>query len=464
MPTIFLYGGSFCPPGLHHEAIIRKLANRLGPDDHLIVIPCGPRPDKETTNDLSLAFRAALCDLAFGRIPRVEIDLTDLEHSVFTRSFDIDKRYRALYPNHEICHVIGADIIAGGARGQSEIHRTWFRGQEVWNELQFLVHMRHGVECVPTDLPPHHTVIEPTLRGSSSEIRERIFKHQSIEALVSPAVAAFIERHQLFTGRVTEGAALLKWPFQPIVIADETKPNAQRMAEQIQKAVDLDDPTANCIIVIGGDGFMLRAIRSHWRKRLPFFGINAGTTGFLLNELPLYNVWPHLVVSGELRTYTQPLLFVEYTSEDGVMKTDIAFNDALIERSTTQTAWMRITMNGEIKHERMMGDGFLVSTAAGSTGYARSMGAAPLMIGTQMMVIAGSNICSHQWRAAQLSIKTEIEIEALETAKRPVRAVIDGNDRGSVTRMKVRTSNIASAELAFLRETDLALKISRLQF
>src|SRR2546421_10401132 len=45
-----------------------------------------------------------------------------------------------------------------------------------------------------------------------------------------------------------------------------------------------DDP--NVVLVIGGDGTMLHAIREHWRLRLPFYGINTGHMGFLLNDEP----------------------------------------------------------------------------------------------------------------------------------------------------------------------------------
>ncbi|MDO8625669.1 MAG: NAD(+)/NADH kinase [Candidatus Diapherotrites archaeon] len=464
MPRIYLYGGSFNPPGLHHEAIVQKLASLLEEDDRLIVIPCGERPDKASTNDLAMIHRAAMCDLAFGKIPRVEINLTDLEQSVFSRTWDLDVRFRAQFPDHEIYHVIGTDLISGGAHGESEIQKFWFRGTDVWNMLHFLVQRRKDVVWNEADLPPHSIIIEPELNGSSSDIRERIFKHQPIKHLVSDAISAYIERHQLFTGRVTDGTALLHEPFRPIVIADDHNPKSLALQAQLQIAFPEQDGERNCIIVIGGDGFMLRTIRANWRKRLPFFGVNAGTVGFLLNDIAFADVIARLKSCRAFRTYAQQLLFVEYETTDGNIKTDIAFNDALVERTTTQTAWMRVVVNGEERYARMMGDGLLVATAAGSTGYARSMGATPIMIGSHMIVFAGSNICSHQWRGAQLSIHTEIQIDALETFKRPVRAVIDGRDCGLVRHMRVRTSNIASAELAFMPETDLALKISRLQF
>jgi nicotinic acid mononucleotide adenylyltransferase len=82
---IALFGGSFNPPGLHH----RHIAGRLARDfDTVLVVPCGPRDDKATTNLLPPVFRAALADMAFEGMPGVEVDLFDLEQDRFTRSQD----------------------------------------------------------------------------------------------------------------------------------------------------------------------------------------------------------------------------------------------------------------------------------------------------------------------------------------------------------------------------------------
>lgn len=464
MPKIFLYGGSFYPPGVHHEAVARIIVSILDSEDRFIVIPCGPREDKMMVNDLSVNHRAALCDLAFGQIPGVEIDLTDLEHASFSRAWDLNQQFQKQFPNHEICHVIGADLIAGGAQGESEIQKKWFRGIEVWNSLHFVVQRREGVQWTKADLPPNSVVVDPTLSGSSTEIRDCIFRHEPFKHLVSEPVRAYIERHQLFTGRVTEGAAILREPFRPIVLADHSKPKAMALAAELEEAFPPNEGVRNCYVVIGGDGFMLRAIRSHWQSRLPFFGINAGTLGFLLNDLPFNNAVTRLTHCDYLKTYTQQLLFVDCTLPDGTHSQAIAFNDALVDRHTKQTAWLRVTIDDNVMFENMMSDGVLVATAAGSTGYARAMGGSPIMIGTSMIVLAGSNVCSHVWRSAGLPMQSEIQFDVLDPIKRPVDAVIDGIDFGSVTQMRVRVSRIASAELAFLPETDLAAKISRLQF
>ena len=64
-----LFGGSFNPPGLHHRQIAETLARHF---DEVIVIPCGPRPDKPITNDVEPIHRAALADLTFARLARTD--------------------------------------------------------------------------------------------------------------------------------------------------------------------------------------------------------------------------------------------------------------------------------------------------------------------------------------------------------------------------------------------------------
>ena len=110
---IALFGGSFNPPGLHHCVIAEALSASF---DRVIVVPCGPRSDKSATNLLPPVYRAAMADMAFGDMAKVEVDLFDLEQERFTRSHELDVRYRE---RGEVWHVVGVDLIKGGASGTS---------------------------------------------------------------------------------------------------------------------------------------------------------------------------------------------------------------------------------------------------------------------------------------------------------------------------------------------------------
>ena len=122
---IALFGGSFNPPGQHHRLIAEVLAQHF---DEVRVIPCGPRPDKPIVNSVPSVFRAALCDLVFGDMERVVVDLFDLEQNVFTRNHALETRFS---DQGEVWHVVGADWLVGGSTGQSAIHTGWEEGPQL---------------------------------------------------------------------------------------------------------------------------------------------------------------------------------------------------------------------------------------------------------------------------------------------------------------------------------------------
>ena len=102
-------------------------------------------------------------------------------------------------------------------------------------------------------------------------------------------MTAYIDRYGLYRGRVPSRVTRLdlsepRWQ----IVADERNPKAMHLADRLRRmsgaATSADVETPNAVLAIGGDGTMLRAIRQHWQKRVPFFGVNAGHLGFLLND------------------------------------------------------------------------------------------------------------------------------------------------------------------------------------
>ena len=68
------------------------------------------------------------------------------------------------------------------------------------------------------------------------------------------------------------------------------------------------------------------------------------------------------------------------------------------------------------------------------------------------------------WKSALLSIDTVIEMRSLDPAHRPLRAYVDGQDFGIVTRLRARISRAAAAEVIFNATHDMAEKIAAIQF
>lgn len=450
--TLALFGGSFNPPGRHHRAICARLAEEF---DEVVVIPCGPRPDKPTTTDVPPIHRAVMADLNFRRLAKVRVDLFDLEQSEFTRTFALDALYRE---SGEVWHVVGADLVQGGALGQSAIQTQWARGAEIWQSLRFVVIRRPGIALDAKDLPPHSRMLEIEQHGAASEIRTHVFHRRNVDQLLEPEVARYIERHGLYRGAPpTRSGPWVLDRERLLTVADERNPEALKHASELGN-LDEQDPTL--IVVLGGDGTMLRAIREHWRRRVPFYGINTGHMGFLLNDLR-----PKSFSGRELFLEQMPLLWVEVEDSEGNKHTALAFNDAWVERAHGQAAWIQVKINGRERLSRLVGDGVLVSTAAGSASYARAMGATPLPLNTPALLLVGSNVLKPEfWKPVVLPLDSFIECSTLNPQKRPLVGYIDGVPQGEVRTMRARVSNIAAVELAFEREHDPATKLARIQF
>jgi NAD kinase len=238
---------------------------------------------------------------------------------------------------------------------------------------------------------------------------------------------------------------------------DPDRPDSARTAAALAA---FDQPEPAVILVVGGDGTMLRAIRQHWADGLPFYGLNTGHVGFLLNDPDGLDFW-----AADLRRYRLPLLSVEAVSPDGTRREELAFNDVWVERDGGQTSWVEVDVNGEVRLSRLVADGVLVATAAGSTGYARALGAAPLPFHTPLLTLAGSNVFQPRgWRPAVLTLDSAVTVRNLDPGKRPLRGFVDGVPIGPVGTLTVRVSPTAAAELLFTHEHDPAAKLATLQF
>jgi NAD+ kinase len=454
---IAVFGGSFDPVGTHHLTIVKGLLE-MQRFDQVLVLPCGPRPDKRTVDDINPVYRAALLDITFRNLSeQVQIDLDDLEKDSFTRAIDIERK---LQKKGRIWHVVGYDLIEGGRFGDSAIQREWVEGQRLWETSRFMVIKRKGFKFVDQDLPPISVVLAPVVAGSSTRIRSRCFHHKPIDGLVVPEAQAYIERYSLYRGRLPLQQALCHVD-EPrlLLVADENNPKARKMRKALETYSCPHHP--NLIVDIGGDGNKLRAIRQYWRMRLPFFGINAGHRGYLLNDVDVTRLFP---LSDDLVVHHLPLLHVDIKSDDGVWRSVLGFNEAWLERATGQSAWLEVIWNRQHRIPKVIGDGLLVSTAAGSTGYAKNIAGFSLPSHVRELLLVGMGIAEPVgWKNAIFSPRSIFEFRPLNIAKRPVRAFVDGIFQGNIAAMRVRASRIAAAELAFVQGHDIAGKHTKIQ-
>jgi NAD kinase len=308
-------------------------------------------------------------------------------------------------------------------------------------------------------LPPAHRTIPLDGQVSPGDIRARIYAGESVEGLLTPEVAGYIFRHRLFVPFVADRAFRLRVSAPRVkIVLDERNPRAVEVANRYRRFV-ADPP--DLILVVGGDGMMLHAIRQDWRLRVPFLGVNAGHLGFLMNER-----LPHDLEGLELVTYAMPMLRVDAETPDGRKNRVLAYSDAWLERDGGQAAWLRLDVDGQTRVPQIVGDGVLVATASGSSAYARAMGAVPVPLNTSVLTLAGSNVFRPRfWRPMTLLDDAVIALTSLdESGKRPVRGFIDGQPVGVVHAVTVKRSAVAGVQLAFTREFDPSDKLLRSLF
>jgi NAD kinase len=451
---VALFSSMFDPPSRYHREVAEKLL-QMGFEE-VVICPAGPRDGGREREHAPSADRAALVDLNFHDLPGVTVDLGDLDDCCSSDSAELEQRYKS---GAEVWHVVSDEMVRNGCDGCSLIHQRWVRGSELWQQSGFVILHPSDQTPAETDLPPRHKLLAIDGHVPSAELRDRVYHGQSIDECVTPEVAAYIRRHRLFVPSVESGPTRCQID-EPLLLIefDERNPAAQSLAAQYKQYAS-DQP--NMILVLGGDGTMLRAIRRHWRKRLPILGLKAGHVGFLANER-----LPENLAGVELVVYSLPMLRVDAVRPSGEVVHGLAFGDAWIERDGGQAAWLRLEVDGQIRVPKIVGDGMLVASAAGSSAYARAMGAIPVPLTTPVFTLAGSNIFRPRfWKPMTLADDTTLGLVSLDhSGKRPVRGFLDGQPLGVIQSLTVQRSPIATVELAFTGEFDPSGKLLRSLF
>ena len=127
-----------------------------------------------------------------------------------------------------------------------------------------------------------------------------------------------------------------------------------------------DFDKADVIVVLGGDGFMLEAIKSHMNEKLPIFGLNYGSVGFLMNSSNQNDLINRINQSQSIKI--SPLM-MKAVSVDGSIHEAIAINEVSLLRETHQASKIKISVDGKVRLEELICDGVLISTPSGSTAY-----------------------------------------------------------------------------------------------
>ena len=138
--------------------------------------------------------------------------------------------------------------------------------------------------------------------------------------------------------------------------------------------MDIDEDV-ECVIVLGGDGTMLRAAKKVVDMGIPLMGINLGTLGYLaeVDRRDVYSALDHLLDDTYVIEERMMLKGTVYHNDE-VIACDIALNDVVIVRQgRLRVVSFMNYVNGEYLNS-YNADGIILSTATGSTGYSLSCG------------------------------------------------------------------------------------------
>ncbi len=235
--------------------------------------------------------------------------------------------------------------------------------------------------------------------------------------------------------------------------------NAQKFKKKIlKKSKNYSIRKAEVIVVVGGDGFMLKNLRKYIKYNKPFYGINSGNFGFLMNKLDNKNIQNKIIKSK--KTIIKPLKIIATRYKKSKKKYLMAINEVSLLRQSRQTAFLNIKIRKKNLIKKLVADGVLVSTPAGSTAYNLSVHGPILSLNSGKMAITPiSPFRPRRWKGKTLSDKTVVRINCLSPEKRPVAVSADNSEIRNIKSLKVSMNNKNKIQLLFDKNRSLINRI-----
>jgi len=195
---ILVFGGSFDPPQNGHALVLREVLKRV-PCEKAIIIPSADRLDKligtSGTDRFEMVHR--MCSECIPEfLYKVEISLIELTRGKPSTTCETERELKGRYPGSEIAFIVGSDVLP-------EVRTKWIEGEYLWGYANFIAYPRKGFslgtsQCIPRNTDILEIPEALTMEISSTDVRERIGKGESIDDLVPASVAAYIRENGLY--------------------------------------------------------------------------------------------------------------------------------------------------------------------------------------------------------------------------------------------------------------------------
>jgi NAD+ kinase len=200
------------------------------------------------------------------------------------------------------------------------------------------------------------------------------------------------------------------------------KPAARQAIQQLIDRYGQNEMTdAECIVAIGGDGTTLKALHAVLAMpSKPVFAMRLPeSAGALGNPFSLSSLPDRVEAARKISVLPLKALVGRVSGE---VDTVFGINEVVVSRQLLQTAKLCVRPDKTEQGQHVIGDGLLISTPIGSTGYNRSAGGPTLKSNSQLLAVTGIAVRQpSDWSSTVLRDRVTIEIEVMDPIYRPVR-------------------------------------------
>ena len=243
-----------------------------------------------------------------------------------------------------------------------------------------------------------------------------------------------------------------------IQIFADNNPKSKLIKFKILKLIKTDKiKKSNIVIVVGGDGFMLETLKKNKNYNKSFYGINSGNYGFLMNKFSSKNIIKNLLRSNMVSI--SPLEMIVKSRNNQISKS-LAINEVSVLRQSRQAASLSINHGSKQIIKKLVSDGVLVSTPAGSTAYNLSVHGPILSLNSKKLSIAPiSPFRPRRWKGKIVNDKLKITIKNLNYSKRPISAVADNLEVRNAKIITIKINRKIKFNLLYDKNRSLQKKI-----
>ncbi len=244
--------------------------------------------------------------------------------------------------------------------------------------------------------------------------------------------------------------------------AAKTKKAIEAFSVLSQQYTQHDEKDCDVIVVLGGDGTMLEALHVYDQTSKPFYGMNFGSVGFLMNPYTQENLAKKITSASMVNIHPLKMTAVDV---DGKKHEAVAFNEVSILRETRQAARLKIMVDNVVRIAELVCDGILLATPAGSTAYNLSASGPILPLSSNLLALTPiSPFRPRRWGGALIPSHLNIRIEALDETKRPISVTADSTEIRDVISVDIHQSKSMSKTLMFDQGHHLEERILKEQF